>query len=89
MFYVYILKSTKDSDLYIGFTSDLKRRIIEHAKGMSPATKYRRPFDLAYYEAYSSQADAEEREKRLKTSSGAYVSLKRRITRSLRQGHFV
>ncbi len=33
MFYVYVLRSKKDDGFYIGFTSNLKRRIIEHNSG--------------------------------------------------------
>ena len=30
MFYVYLLHSTKDNGFYIGFSTDLKRRLSEH-----------------------------------------------------------
>ncbi|MEK7553394.1 MAG: GIY-YIG nuclease family protein, partial [Patescibacteria group bacterium] len=30
MFYVYILKSKKDGELYFGYTSDLIERLKEH-----------------------------------------------------------
>ncbi len=79
MFYVYVLKSAKDDRLYIGYTNNLKRRFTEHTQGMNKSTKHRLPLSLIYYEAYKSQADAEAREQRLKSSSGAYVALKRRI----------
>ena len=36
MFYMYILKSEKDQDLYIGVTKDLKQRIEEHNNGLAP-----------------------------------------------------
>ncbi|MFZ2521883.1 MAG: GIY-YIG nuclease family protein [Minisyncoccia bacterium] len=51
MFYVYILKSEKDNNLYTGYTNDLKRRLIEHNSGKSKSTKSRKPFELIYYEA--------------------------------------
>ena len=84
MFYVYILKSEKDGKLYIGYTSNLQRRIAEHTDGQNKSTAYRVPLHLVYYEAYKSQADAEAREVRLKTSAGAYTALKRRIGDCLR-----
>ena len=78
MFYTYVLKSSKDGDLYIGFSKDLKNRLIEHNKGLVPATKDSRPFKIVYYEACLSYTKAVEREKSLKTGFGrAY--LKRRI----------
>jgi len=33
MYYMYILKSSKDKRLYIGSTVDLKKRIKEHQSG--------------------------------------------------------
>jgi len=89
MFYVYVLRSRKDHRMYTGYTSDLKRRFSEHNNGGTRATKPRTPFDLLYYEAYSSQADAKLRERRLKHSAGARTALKRRLTDCLRSNHFV
>lgn len=83
MYYVYLLKSTKDGKLYIGFTNDLKRRILEHNSGLSKSTKSRRPFKLIYYEAYTSEKDAKQREKMLKRFSGSYTHLKKRVKNSL------
>ena len=89
MFYVYLLQSRIDGKSYIGYTEDLRRRLAEHNSGKSRSTASRKPFDLVYYEAYASQADARVREKRLKTSAGASTALKRRLGDSLRQGQFV
>lgn len=70
MFYVYILLSLKDGKLYIGFTSDLKRRLREHKTGGSKSTKCRLPFKLIFYEAHISEEDARRREKYFKTTVG-------------------
>src|SRR3954470_10641098 len=70
MFYVYLLHSTKDDGFYIGFSTDLKRRLSEHKRGASFATKSRGPWKLIYYEAYLNQEDALGREKYLKSGSG-------------------
>ena len=43
MFYNYVLKSENGGDLYTGRTNDLKRRLEEHNKGLSPSTKRYRP----------------------------------------------
>ena len=83
MHYVYVLKSLKDGLLYIGYTNDLKRRFAEHNAGLSKATKPRTPFQLVYYEAYKSRADAVAREKNLKLYSRAYQQLRSRIAGSL------
>jgi len=84
MFYMYILKSKKDNNLYLGSTNDLKRRLTEHNKGLVFSTKNRTPFELVYYEAYKSEKDTRIREKNLKLRSRALSQLKRRITESIR-----
>lgn len=70
MYYIYILKSEKDEQLYTGYTSDLKKRLQEHNGGKVNSTKNRRPMSLIYYEACMNQQDATHREKYLKTSWG-------------------
>lgn len=83
MFYVYVLKSSQDEELYIGSTKDLKRRLKEHQSGESFSTKLRRPFELVYYEAYKDEKDAREREQALKLRGNARRFLKERIKRSI------
>ena len=83
MFYVYIIRSNKDYDLYTGSTNDLRRRLAEHNKGNVFSTKYRTPFELIYYEAYKSEKDARNRERNLKLRANALNQLKRRIKESL------
>ena len=70
MFYVYVLHSIADDGLYIGYSTDLKKRISEHKRGASFATSYREPWKLIYYEAYIERADAEGRERYLKSGGG-------------------
>ena len=84
MFCVYLLKSKKDDNLYIGFTNNLERRFKEHNNGGVLSTKSRRPFDLIYYEGYKSERDARKREQNLKLRSKAFTQLKRRILNSLK-----
>ena len=83
MYYVYVLKSLKDKKLYLGFSGDLKERFKKHHNGKVAATKFRRPLALVYYEAYSSEKDARERERQLKQYGNAYSQLKRRIKNSI------
>ena len=68
--YVYVLRSQKDGLFYIGSTDDLKSRFERHNKGHVPSTRPRRPFELIFYEAYRSDADAMRRESYLKTTKG-------------------
>jgi putative endonuclease len=70
MFYVYVLQSDMDTGLYIGYSSDLRKRIVQHKRGAAFATSYRGSWKLIYYEAYLNQADALGREEFLKSGSG-------------------
>jgi putative endonuclease len=83
MYYVYILQSLKDKKLYIGYTTDLKRRIKEHKYGGSESTKKRLPFRLVFYEAFILEKDAKRREKYFKTTKGKR-SLKLMLADSLK-----
>ena len=70
MHYVYILRSASDDVLYIGYSANLRRRIVQHNSSTSFATSYRGPWTLIYYEAYLEQMDALGREKYLKSGGG-------------------
>jgi len=83
MFYVYVLRSQKDADLYIGSTNDLRTRLALHNAGKVVSTRARCPFELIYYEAYKAEEDARHREQMLKLDGRALAQLKKRITKSL------
>ncbi|MFA6459605.1 MAG: GIY-YIG nuclease family protein [Candidatus Paceibacterota bacterium] len=84
MHYVYILKSKKDQLLYIGSTNDLRRRLSEHNDGKVSSTMSRRPFELRYYESYTSNNDARKREMALKKNGRALAVLRVRAAESLK-----
>ena len=69
-FYVYILQSLTDGKYYIGYTSNLNRRLKEHERGVNFSTKFRLPFRLIYFGGCVNEADAKRREKYLKTTQG-------------------
>lgn len=69
-YWVYVLKSVGDDKLYIGYTNNLVKRIEEHKKGLSFATKFRLPFKFIYFEGCLNQEDAKRREGYLKTTQG-------------------
>jgi putative endonuclease len=74
MFYVYILKSLKNSRNYTGFTSNLKRRFSDHnSKLGSVYTSKNAPYKLIYYEAYLSKKDAMKAERFYKSGYGREV----------------
>jgi putative endonuclease len=70
MYYVYVLQSESDTGLYIGYSSDLRRRLAQHRAGESFATAFRGPWRLIYYEAYLEEADTRGREEFLKSGLG-------------------
>ncbi|MEJ2545415.1 MAG: GIY-YIG nuclease family protein [Calditrichaceae bacterium] len=70
LYYVYVLKSLKDSRRYIGFTEDLNRRLNEHNNGLVKSTQRRRPLKLIYFEEFEDKLDAMQREKFFKTGKG-------------------
>lgn len=70
MFYVYVLRSKRDSKRYIGFTDDLARRFSEHNRGMVKSTRNRRPLELIYHEEFEEKAEAMHREEFFKTGQG-------------------
>lgn len=81
MFYVYVICSL-DSELYVGYTSDLEQRICQHNTGQSKSTKGK-TWKLVYYEAYASKQDAINREQMLKQRGQAKRHLKERIQNSI------
>ena len=88
MYYIYILKSHRyEEKIYTGFTSDLKRRIMEHKNGKNIATRRLLPIELVYYEAYRSKKDAKNREYQLKQYGNALGHPRRRISNSLEMIH--
>ena len=83
MYYVYLLKDPNSNWIYIGYTSDLSKRLKEHNEGKTQTTRKFSSIDLIYYEAYKSAKDAMEREKKLKQYGNSLGILKKRINESL------
>ena len=69
-FITYILQSMNDHMFYVGYTTNLKKRLEEHNSGKVKSTKDRSPLRVVYYEVCYNQADALHREKYLKSSYG-------------------
>ena len=84
MYYIYILFSEKDRQLYTGYTPDLKSRLNKHKNGFVTSTKFRRPLKLIHYEAYLNENDTKRREKFLKGGKG-HNELKIQIKETLRK----
>ena len=69
-YFVYALRSLKDSALYIGISGNPKKRLSEHNSGMTRSTRMRRPFVLIYSELCHDRKSAREREKYFKSGCG-------------------
>ncbi len=66
--YVYIMTNRTDTTFYIGVTSDLRRRVLQHKKGVYPGsfTDRYNCRKLIWFEHYRSIVEAIAMEKRIK-----------------------
>ena len=80
--YVYVLRSLRDKQFYVGLTRNLSARLQAHNNGLVNSTKKRIPFELVYWEGCRDESDAAQREKYLKTAWGKRY-IKTRIRRYL------
>ncbi len=79
MYYTYILKSSKSQTFYVGYSSDVKKRLFEHNSGLSAATKPFIPWTLSFYAAFETEKLAKDFELYLKSGSGRAFSYKRLV----------
>jgi len=68
--FVYIIQSLKDCKYYIGYTTDVKKRLTYHNLGINVSTKYRKPFKLVHYEEFGDKKSALKRERQIKSYKG-------------------
>ncbi len=69
--YIYILTNKNKTTLYVGVTSDLKRRVYEHKTHLNKKSfTHRYNLEhLVYYEIFTNIEDAIVREKQIKAGS--------------------
>ncbi|MBL7053345.1 MAG: GIY-YIG nuclease family protein [Candidatus Portnoybacteria bacterium] len=85
MWYTYILISFKNKKLYVGYTSDLKKRFERHnSRQGGKYTSRNSPFSLVYYEAFLTKEEAVKQEKFYKSGYGKEV-LKSKIGITLKK----
>lgn len=77
MWFVYILKSTQHSFIYVGSSQNVEKRVLSHNMGENQSTKHYAPFTLEAYIALRTEKKAIELEKYFKTGSGKSVLKKR------------
>jgi putative endonuclease len=84
MYYVYIIRNSRNGSLYLGCTNDLKKRLSKHNENKVKSTKLKGCWEVRYYEAFFSKADAFSREKKLKKNYRGIQELKKRTKESLK-----
>lgn len=67
MYFVYILKSGTNGDIYVGSTANLRNRLNLHNSGKVRSTKAYRPWELLESREYNSRNNAVKLERFLKT----------------------
>ena len=77
MWYVYVLRSARDKELYIGSTDDISRRLSQHNSGEIEATKDKVPLILEAFIAVKDQSKADKLESYFKTGAGRAILNKR------------
>ncbi len=78
MFYVYLIRSIKyPATTYVGYTTNIKQRLLNHNSGGSIYTKNDRPWELVICIAFKNMDCAKEFEKYLKSQSGRAFAKKR------------
>lgn len=80
MYKVYILKNDKTGRHYIGSSSDLSRRLVEHNRGQTKSTNISGNWYVIYEEEYATSLEAKRREKEIKSYKGGNA-FKKLITR--------
>jgi putative endonuclease len=71
MYYAYLLENSDDKSWYVGYSSDLKKRVGDHLAGNGcRTTSLKNNWRLIYYEAYMNKDDALGREKFFKGGAG-------------------
>lgn len=70
-YYVYLLKSIENPDItYVGYTTNIKKRLATHNAGGSVHTSKYRPWKLIACTAFHDMSCAKQFEKYLKSQSG-------------------
>ena len=77
--YVYLLRSGQDGSYYVGWTTDVLRRLGEHNRGLGTYSRRKLPWQLIGVEVYSSPMAAKARERVLKRSPRSLARFKKRV----------
>ena len=69
-YFMYVLKSETTDSSYVGHTSNLDKRLVEHNNGKSLSTRGKRPWRLVYKEEFPTRSKAASRERHFKSVEG-------------------
>lgn len=81
--YIDILRSLQTGKFYLGWTTDLQRRLSQHNSGEVRSTKNRGPYEIVYFEGYRDRQEALARERVLKERPNMLRHIKKHLFRSL------
>ena len=71
MYFIYIIRSIHNpNQVYVGKTTNLKKRLSDHNSGTTAHTDKYRPWELVTYICFQDKTKAIEFEKYLKSGSG-------------------
>ncbi|MDO8743330.1 MAG: GIY-YIG nuclease family protein [Candidatus Azambacteria bacterium] len=76
-YYVYILRSLVNNDIYIGSTENVENRIKLHNLGKVKSTRRYRPWQLLEQQEFNSRSEAMRQERFLKTGQQKEILKKR------------
>ena len=71
-YFVYVLKSEITGSSYVGHTSNLEKRLVEHNNGKNLSTRGKRPWRLVHKEEYTTRSEAVSRERYFKSVGGRF-----------------
>ncbi|MBI4436219.1 MAG: GIY-YIG nuclease family protein [Candidatus Omnitrophica bacterium] len=77
--YVYLLQSRCDGTSYVGWTTDILRRLAEHNEHLSGYTRRKAPWQLMGFETYPTVEEAKRRERALKRNPRMLALFKKRL----------
>lgn len=70
---VYILRSLKTNNYYVGSTIDIERRLLEHTSGQVTVTKYIPPLELVFRQGFADIKFARQVEYKLKRKKNRMI----------------
>lgn len=86
MYYTYVLKSKKvPGAIYKGYTKDLKLRLEQHNSSSGKHSSKYTPWEIETYLAFSTEQQAKDFERYLKSSSGKAFMHKRLISNQFKE----